>query len=86
MAIGDTEQAFMDAMTAHHQAGIALAENYLKKSDTATRPPVMTRMAANAIQDQTYQIENISQMQSDLVDNPRSADRAAAIILGRESY
>ena len=82
MAIGETEKAFMDSMIAHHEDAIKLAENYLKKSDTANRPPSVTRMATSVISEQTYQIENMQRIIKEMSGSGRSADKAAAVIMG----
>lgn len=84
MAIGEAEQAFMEGMIAHHQDAIKMSENYLKKSDTANRPPAVTRMATSIIQEQTYQIENMQRMMKEMSGGGRSADKAAAVIMGRD--
>lgn len=82
MAIGETEKAFMEKMITHHEDAIKASEDYLKKSDTSTRPPSVTRMATSIIQEQTYQVENMRRMIKELSGSGRSADKAAAALMG----
>ena len=84
MALGDAEKAFMEGMIAHHEDAIKMSESYLKKSDTSTRPPAVTRMAASIIQAQSYEIENMRRTMKEMSGNGRSADKAAAAIMGME--
>lgn len=82
MAIGDAEKAFIEGMIAHHEAAIKMSEDYLKKSDTSTRPVSATRMATGIIQSQTYEIENMRRMMKEMQGGNRSADKAAAALRG----
>ena len=84
MALGELEQKFMEDMIKHHEDAIKMSENYLKKSDTSSRPPSVTRMATSTIQEQTYQIETMRRTIKEMSGSGRSADKAAALIMGQE--
>lgn len=87
MAIGEVEKKFMDDMIAHHQAAIVIAENYLKKSDNATRPADVVRMATSMIQSQTYEIEEMQRRMKAMEGGAgKSAQMAANRLMGREAY
>jgi uncharacterized protein (DUF305 family) len=86
MALGEVEKKFMDDMIAQHQAAIVVAENYLKKSDNATRPADVVRMATSMISDHTYQIEEMQRRMDMMSGKNKSAQIVADRLMGREAY
>lgn len=86
MAIGEQEASFLDAILKHHEAGAKLAEDYLKKSNTADRPASVTSMAAGMIQDYGYQVERIAHQREYLEKGPNASKEAAARLMGGYEY
>lgn len=86
MAIGEPEKAFIDAMRKHHEAGAKLAEDYLKKSDTASRPASAVSRAANMIARHAHEIEDLDHFEKYLDQGPNASKEAAARLMGGYEY
>jgi uncharacterized protein (DUF305 family) len=86
MAIGEVEAKFLEDMAKHHAAGAKLAEGYLSKSDTASRPASVVSMAAGMISDHAYQVERLEHMKEYLEKPPNASKEAAARLMGGYEY
>lgn len=78
MALGELETSFLQDLADLHQRMVVLAENYLKKSDNATRPVELVNMATEMISHGTYTSGRMTDMM-DNMQNPKqsSADQVA---------
>lgn len=83
MALGDAENTFLTNMKALHDKMVVESENYLKKSDNASRPVELVNMATETIRDGTYNVGRMESLAETLANPKKSsaqknADRLAA--------
>lgn len=86
MAIGEVEAKFIADLRAHNAAGAKLAETYLSKSDSKTRPASAASRAASLISQNAYAIEELDRFEKYLEAGPKASNEAAARLMGGIDY